>query len=136
MKLGYVLSCGHAVLDFSVHSLQPLSSFFFSLLIFRKRKRMYPSSKMQCEDNFLGQNELGKIFIRLNSLEKSGSRKKNRYAVSCYAVTHHLAKFLGEFDDFRSLWLLMTCKTLASSLGGTLGGGGYPIPQYRNTVIP
>ena len=42
---------------------------------------------MQGEDIFLGQNDLGKIFILLNSLEKSGFReKKSRYAVNSYAV--------------------------------------------------
>ena len=47
---------------------------------------------MQGEDIFLGQNDLGKIFILLNSLEKSGfreKRKKTRYAVSRYAVTRY-----------------------------------------------
>ena len=39
-------------------------------------KGMYPSSKMEDEDVFLEQNDLCKIFIRLNSLEKSGFRKK------------------------------------------------------------
>ena len=47
---------------------------------------------MQGEDIFLGQNDLGKIFILLNSLEKSGfreKRKKTRNAVSRYAVTRY-----------------------------------------------
>ena len=33
---------------------------------------------MQGEDIFLGQNDLGKIFILLNSLEKSGFREKRK----------------------------------------------------------
>ena len=41
---------------------------------------------MHDEDIFLGQNDLGKIFISLDSLEKSGFTKKNRYAVSHYSV--------------------------------------------------
>ena len=46
-------------------------------------KGMYPSSKMEDEDVFLEQNDLCKIFIRFNSLEKSGFRKKKtRYAVA------------------------------------------------------
>ena len=40
--------------------------------------------------SFLGLNDVGEIFISLNSLEKSGfgkNFKKPRYAVSRYAVT-------------------------------------------------
>ena len=47
---------------------------------------------MQGEDIFLGQNDLGKIFILLNSLKKSGfreKRKKTRYALSRYALTRY-----------------------------------------------
>ena len=47
---------------------------------------------MQGEDIFLGQNYLGKIFILLNSLEKSGIREKEKktcYAVARYTVTRY-----------------------------------------------
>ena len=37
VKIGQVLSCGHGVLDFSVHSLQT-QSFFFSLLIYLRKR--------------------------------------------------------------------------------------------------
>ena len=43
---------------------------------------------MQGEDIFLGQNDLGKIFILLNSLEKSGFREKGKKKlVTLFLVT-------------------------------------------------
>ena len=45
---------------------------------------------MQDEDIFLGQNDLGKIFISLDSLEKSGFTKKKSlrcFSLRRYAVT-------------------------------------------------
>ena len=43
---------------------------------------------MQGEDIFLGQNDLGKIFILLNSLEKSGFReKRKKKLVALFLVT-------------------------------------------------
>ena len=42
---------------------------------------------MQGEDIFLGQNDLGKIFILLNSLKKSGFREKRKKLVTLFLFT-------------------------------------------------
>ena len=50
---------------------------------------MYPSSKMQDEDTFLGQKGLGKIFIRLNSFgvpEKKKKKKNWLRRCACYPL--------------------------------------------------
>ena len=45
---------------------------------------------MQGEDLFLGQNDLGKIFILLNSLEKSGFReKRKKNSLRCCALRRY-----------------------------------------------
>ena len=76
---------------------------------------------MEDEDTFLGQNHLGRIFLRLNSLEKSRSserkkeKKKHCYAVSRYAVTplrDLLTTVLNHPDVLEDIWTVKRAFSL------------------------
>ena len=73
---------------------------------------------MQDEDTFLGQNHLGKIFIRLNSLEKSRSRKRKKEKkniVTLFLVTplrDLLTTVLNHPDVLEDIWTVKRAFSL------------------------
>ena len=88
MKIGQVLSCGHGLLDFSVHSLLTVLVFFFSEHFpFPNVNECVPHRKGKVRIPFLGLNDASKIIFLTQQFGEIGFRKKIKKTVTLFLVT-------------------------------------------------